>query len=107
MPVTWPWGYGVQQGRETGWGCQGLQAALEKGITVLGGRQGPQGCPRAGAGVLTVSLAIPHLCFLQWALLGCSSGFAHGSLPCRRFPPLSLPPIIFDTLWAQTETWGL
>lgn len=83
---------GVQQDREVGWRCQGLQAVLEQGIAGGAGCQGPQGCPGAGVGVLPVSLAAPHLSFLQWdAALGLLMGLSHaGGLLLSPSHPLFL-----------------
>lgn len=86
------------------WGAVGQGGGV--GVPGAAGRagcQGPQGWPKAGVGVLPVS---GHSSPVLFAVV-CSSGSAHNSFPCRRFPPLSLPPIIFDTLGAQPETWGL
>lgn len=85
------------------WGAVGQGGGVGvPGAAGCAGCQGPQGWPRAGWGS-AVSLAIPHPCFLQWgASLGLLMTFSHAG----GFP-LSLPPIIFDTLGAQPETWAL
>lgn len=124
-PQCWgPWG-AAGQGGGVVHGCQGLQgctgAGGQGGVWALGtpglqqstgtgwfvGAGDPTGAPEQGPGVLTVPLTTPCLCFLQWVLLGCSSGFVPKSLPHRRFRPLSFLAFTFVTLQAAPETRGL